>query len=194
MLTAIDKNTALVLIDLQKGILNLPTVHPIKDVLANAALLVSAFRAKGLPVVPVNVNSSLSPLARARVEMRIAQLGPDGKPIQRPADFADIVPEIKTEPTDIFITKRTWGAFSYTSLHEELQKRNVTQIVLCGVATSFGVESTARFASELGYNITFAIDAMTDRVLEAHNNSIKNIFPRIGELSSTQDVIRMLNC
>jgi nicotinamidase-related amidase len=106
--------------------------------------------------------------------------------------FLDIADDIKTQSTDIFITKKTWNAFYNTPLHDELQRLKVTGIVLCGVATSIGVEGTARAASELGYNISFATDAMTDSKAEAHENSLRNIFPRIGELGTTSDIIEKL--
>ena len=83
------------------------------------------------------------------------------------------------------MTKRTWGAFTNTDLDDWLKKNGVTQVVVCGVATSAGVESTARFAQELGYNVTLATDAMTDMSAEAHENCIKRIFPRMGETGTT---------
>ena len=107
--------------------------------------------------------------------------------------FADIVDEIQTQPDDIFITKHTWNAFYDTPLHDELQKRNITNIVICGVSTGIGVEGTARSAAERGYNVSFAIDAMTDMSEEVHSNSVKNIFPRLGEVGSSADIIAMLN-
>ncbi len=186
MVTILDKNTALVLIDLQKGIVNLPLVTSISEILENSAKLVAAFRKASLPIVIVNVNSANAPWT---------QLRKDAPPFQRPAitaDWFEIVPEIKTQPEDIFITKHTWGAFFETNLDEELKKRNVTGIVLAGVATSIGVEATARHASERCYNITFAKDAMTDMFAEAHEKSLKYIFPRIGEIDTTDNIIEKL--
>jgi len=188
MITAIDKNTALVLIDLQKGIVQMNVIHPIKDVLQKSAMLVDAFRKANLPIVAVNVIPTPSntrnenPIAKNAASAAAAMEG-----------FADIVADIKTLPTDIFVTKRTWNAFYNTNLHDELKKRNITGIVLAGVATSIGVEGTARAASELGYNISFATDAMTDRVVEAHANSMQIIFPRIGELGTANDIIEKLS-
>ncbi|HWZ22938.1 MAG TPA: isochorismatase family protein [Cytophagaceae bacterium] len=188
MITEIDKNTALILIDLQKGVLAIPSLlHPLKDILENSTLLIDAFRKTGLPIVIVNVNPAGASWTKARKDSAAVQS------IATPmADFADIADEIKTQPTDIFITKKTWNAFYNTSLHEELQRRNITGIVLGGVSTSAGVEGTARAASELGYNISFATDAMTDRNAEAHHNSIQNIFPRLGESGMSSDVIEKL--
>jgi nicotinamidase-related amidase len=187
MITEIDKNTALVLIDLQKGILKMETAHPTENILKNVASLVDTFRKKGLPIVVVNVIPMGAERKNIRVEMPLSS-----KNAALQEGFADIIPEIKTTDGDIFITKRTWNAFCNTSLHQELQKRNVTGIVLGGISTSIGVEGTARAASELGYNISFATDAMTDRLLAAHENSIRNIFPRIGELGSTKEIIKIL--
>jgi nicotinamidase-related amidase len=185
MVTALDKNTALVLIDLQKGIVGYPLVTPINEILENSAKLVAAFRKAALPVVIVNVNPAGAKWLNARKEPSPARNAPA-------ADWLEIVSEIKTQPDDIFITKHTWGAFFETALDEELKKRNVTGIVIGGVSTSIGVEGTARQASELGYNITFANDAMTDMIAEAHENSLKNIFPRMGEIDNTDKIIEKL--
>jgi nicotinamidase-related amidase len=185
MITALDKNTALVLIDLQKGITSNKLANPIEGILINAAKLVAAFRKAGLPIVIVNVNPAGAKWLSARKEPAAPS-----KPFA--ADWLEIVPEIKTEPTDIFITKHTWGAFFETALHDELQKRNVTGIVLGGVSTSIGVEGTARQASEFGYNVTFAKDAMTDLFADAHAHSLKFIFPRIGEIDDTEKIIEFV--
>lgn len=184
MITALDKNTALVLIDLQKGIIAYPTAHPIAAVLANAAKLIDAFRKAGQPVVIVTVKPA-GVWTKARKE-------PAAPRPAAGADWLEIAPEIRTEATDIFITKHTWGAFFETDLQDELKKRGVTGIVIGGVSTSKGVEGTARQASELGYNLTFATDAMTDTNADAHTNSIKYIFPGIGEIGNSRDVIALL--
>jgi nicotinamidase-related amidase len=186
MITALDKNTALVLIDLQKGITAYPVVHPIAGVIANAAKLTDAFHKAGLPVVIVNVNPSGSKWTTARKE-------PSNMPAREfKADFFDIVDELKTQDDDIFVTKSTWGTFDSTNLDEELKKKGVTGIVIGGVSTSIGVEGTARTASALGYNLTFATDAMTDMFADAHENSIKHIFPRMGEIDNTENILKFL--
>ncbi len=69
----------------------------------------------------------------------------------------------------------------------------MTQVVLCGIATSAGVESTARQAHELGYHVTLAVDAMTDRSPEAHANSVARIFPRLGETGTAAEIIALLD-
>ena len=186
MVTALDKNTALVLIDLQNGIVNFPLAHPVAGVLENAARLVAAFRKAGLPVVIINVNPVNSPLNPLRKDAKSPATAFD-------ENWLKITSEIQTTEKDIFITKNTWNAFTNPAVNEELKKRNVTGIVLAGVSTSIGIEGTARAASENGYNITFAKDAMTDMFAEAHAHSLKYIFPRLGEVDDTGKIIEKLN-
>jgi nicotinamidase-related amidase len=180
--TTLDPNTALIVIDLQKGIVGFPTVHPIGGVLASATVLTAAFRRCGLPVVLVNVTG----VAPGRTERSHSLEG-------LPTDWADLVPELNAQPNDLLVTKRTWGAFTNTDLKAQLKALGVTQLVLAGVATSFGVESTARHAYELGFNVTLALDAMTDLSLEAHDNSVARIFPRLGETGSAQEIVDLLD-
>ena len=181
-LTTLDPNTALIIVDLQKGIVGLPLVHPIAEILERNRALADAFRARGLPVVLVNVTGG-APGRTERPRFDMDAL---------PADFADIVPDLARQPDDIVVTKRTWGAFASTDLGEQLERLGVTQVVVTGVATGTGVESTARQAYEQGFNVTLAIDAMTDRSREAHDYSVRHVFPRLGETGSTSDVIALL--
>jgi nicotinamidase-related amidase len=170
-----------VLIDLQKGIVSYPTVHPVADVVANAARLARVFRTQRLPVALVNVARG----APGRTE----QQRDSG---ERPSDWDELVPELEVGPGDILVTKRTWGAFPHTDLEERLRAAGTTQIVIAGIATSIGVESTAREAFALGFNVALAVDAMTDMDAGSHQNSIAKIFPRLGETGTTEDIIRML--
>lgn len=180
-LTKIDTTPALIVIDLQKGIAGLPTVHPIGEVIARAAELARAFRERGLPVVLVNVTG----MAPGRTDA--------GMPaFSLPADWTELVPELEPSPEDYLVSKQRWGAFLGTSLDDYLRHRGVTQVVLTGVATSAGVESTARSAFDLGYNVTLVVDAMTDREADAHRHSAEKIFPRLGETAKTDDVLKLL--
>lgn len=184
--TILDKNTALVLIDLQKGIVGLPLAHPAKDVLSNAAHLLSEFRRHQLPIVIVNVGFSADggDAIHTRNESQFRPTYNEG--------WSDITPEIQVLPGDIRITKHNWNAFYGTDLDLQLRRRGITGIVLAGISTSIGVEGTARGAHERNYNITFATDAMTDMNLKAHENSISVIFPRMGELDTTKAIIAKL--
>jgi nicotinamidase-related amidase len=91
------------------------------------------------------------------------------------------------------VTKFTPGAFASTELERLLKERGVTQVVVAGISTSNGAESTARQAFELGFNVTLAVDAMTDRSSEHHNWSLAKVFPRIGETGTTEEIVNLLN-
>ncbi|MEP7455978.1 isochorismatase family protein [Phyllobacterium sp. SB3] len=181
--TTLDPKTALIVIDLQKGLVGLPTVHPMDGILTSAAVLTAAFRRHGLPVVLVNATG----VAPGRTEQSRSLDG-------LPADWADLVPELDVQLSDLLVTKRTWSAFTHTDLEAQLKALGVTQVVVAGVATSMGVESTARHGYELGLNVTLALDAMTDLSPEAHDNSVTRIFPRLGETGSTREIVNLLHC
>lgn len=183
-LTVVDATPALVVIDLQKGILGLRTVHPLAEVVERAVKLAIAFRWRSLPVVLVNV------AGRAPGRTDPSPSAPSGE--APAADWMELIPDLQPQPEDILVTKTRWGAFHGTSLHERLQSRGVTQIVLAGVATSIGVESTARAANEHGYNVVLATDAMTDVDAAAHQNSVERIFPKLGETATTAEIIKLL--
>lgn len=183
--TTLDANTALVVIDMQKGVIARPTVHPANEVLGQVVRLVDAFRAHNRPVVLVNVGFSAdhSDFLKLRTQAPSPTL-----PL--PPDFSDYVDELQADAQrDILIRKRQWGAFYGTDLDLQLRRRGVTNIVLCGISTSIGVESTARDAWERGYNLTFASDAMTDTAAENHERSINAIFPRLGEVGTTAEIL-----
>ena len=182
-ITTLDPDTALIVIDLQKGLLGTPTVQPMAEVAGHAAALAAAFRTHALPVVLVNVDV---PTAPGRTEQPLRHT-------QFPAGWTDLISELDQQPSDILITKHTWGAFSGTGLAERLHTLGATQVVIAGVATSMGVESTARQAHEAGFHVTLALDAMTDLTPEAHLHATTRIFPRLGETGTTDDILALLN-
>ena len=181
-ITILDPKTALIVVDLQKGIASLPVVPPAAGTVAHAVTLVEAFRRHALPVVFVNV-AGMAP-GRNEQTHRAGAF---------PDDWTELLPALNRQPDEHLVTKHTWGAFTGTDLAAHLRALGVTQVVLSGIATSIGVESTARQAHELGFNVTLAIDAMSDLGEEAHQNSVARIFPRLGETGATQDVIAMLD-
>ena len=109
-----------------------------------------------------------------------------------PPDWTELIPELDRQPSDIVIFKRQWGAFYGTDLDLQLRRRGLTTIILCGIATEIGVESTARDAYEHGYELVFAADAMTGTNAESHLNSIVRIFPRMGRVRSTEQIVAAL--
>jgi nicotinamidase-related amidase len=180
-LTKLDERTALVVIDLQKGIITMPALpHSIVDVVERTTLIARTFRESGLPVVLVNVDG----IAPGRTDAgRFSG--------SFPPDWAEIVPELK-EYADHIVTKQRPGAFHGTGLDNYLREHNVTQIVLTGVSTSNGVESTARSAYDLGYHVTLVADAISDRHADTHWHSVEKIFPRLGEVTKTDEILKFL--
>lgn len=181
-LTTLDPNTALIVVDLQKGIVASPFIHTIEEVVDRSRALARAFRLHGLPVALISVTGT----PPGRTEQLARHAG------ERATDFADLLPELDRQPGDLVAAKRTWGAFASTDLEAQLKTRGVTQVVVTGVATGTGVEATARQAYEAGFNVTLAIDAMTDVRSHAHEYSIAHVFPRLGETGSTDDVLALL--
>jgi nicotinamidase-related amidase len=179
--TMLDPKTALIVVDLQQGIIHSAFVHPIAGVIERTRALLDAFRRRGLPVVLVNVaGGAPGRTEQARRHSTLTE------------GFTDLIPELDRQASDIAVTKRTWGAFASTDLEEQLQAIGVTQVVITGVATGTGVEATARQAYEAGFNVTLALDAMTDGRAEAHEYSLRMVFPRLGETGSTDEILNLL--
>lgn len=183
------RRTAIVVIDLQKGIARMPGAPlPAATVVANTARLLAVARRAGAQ--PVLVHVGASPDGADRLHPAADQS------MQRPAgfspDWSDLIPELDRQPADIVILKRQWGAFYGTDLDLQLRRRSLATIVLCGIATEYGVESTARDAYERGYEIVFARDAMTGLHAESHANSLERIFPRMGRVRATHEIVAAL--
>ena len=185
---AIDKSkTALVVIDLQKGVVARQTAPYAPDaVIRNAAALAEAFRKNGMPVFLVHV--CFSPDRKNALQPPVDQ----PSPVPASPDWSEIVPAMGPKEGDIVITKRQWGAFYGTALDLELRRRGILTIVLCGISTNIGVESTARFAYEYGYHQIFAEDAMAALSAEEHAATVTKIFPRIGRVRKTGEIIACL--
>ncbi|MCT9078014.1 hydrolase [Streptomyces fulvoviolaceus] len=187
-LTALDPRTALVVIDLQAGIVAAPvTPYPASEVVARSVDLAEAFRARDLPVVLLRVAFAADGADAVPGRTEAPRAGGT-----RPEGWDVVVDELAGHPGDITVTKHNWGAFHGTDLDVQLRRRGVTQIVLTGIATSIGVESTARAAHEHGYHVTRATDAMSDMDAEAHRGSVERIFPRLGETGTTTEVLELL--
>ena len=184
-----NEKTALVVIDLQKGIVSMQTEpQPSKVVIENTVKILSKARNKNMPVFLVHVKPSpdlkdaLRPISETSYQMS-----------EFDSSWSEFVPELKIQPSDFLITKHQWGAFYGTELDLQLRRRGIDTIILCGISTNIGVESTARFAYEYGFNQIFVSDAMAARSKEEHENSIKYIFPRLGLIRNTEEVIGALN-
>ncbi|MBJ7902843.1 hydrolase [Streptomyces sp. NPDC003656] len=186
--STLDPRTALVVIDLQRGIVGMQTQpYAAADVVARSVELADAFRARELPVVLVRVSFAAdgADAVPGRTERQ-----PRG--LAFPEGWDVVVDELSGHDGDITVTKHNWSALFGTDLDVQLRRRGITQIVLTGIATSIGVESTARDAYAAGYHVTLATDAMADSDAEAHTNSVERVFPRLGESGTTAEILELL--
>jgi len=184
------KQTAIVVIDLQNGIVQNPGApNPIASVIANTVQLLTTARRVGARPILVHVGGTSD--GADRLHPKADQCIPVGAAL--PPDWSDLIADLNRQPSDLEIFKRQWGAFYGTDLELQLRRRGLTTIILCGVATEFGVESTARDAYERGFELVFAEDAMTGRSAESHANAIERIFPRMGRVRSTAEILAALN-
>jgi nicotinamidase-related amidase len=180
--------TALVLIDLQRGITGRQTApHAAEQVVAHCAQLAERFRALGAPVVLVRVSFAAD--GSDRLALPVDAPMPGGAP---PPGWDEIVPEIGPRADDLVVTKRQWGAFYGTDLDLQLRRRGVRTIVLGGIATNMGVESTARDAYEHNYALVLVEDGMAGRSADLHAFAVTHIFPLIGRVRSTAQVLAAL--
>lgn len=181
------KTTALILIDLQNGLkARKPVPHSFDDVVTRAVQIGDALRARGGTVVYVRVDIANMPY---RLADRATRNPNDPQP---PPIASELVPECGIQPGDLTVTKRAWGAFLGTGLDEQLRAKGIATVLMGGVATNMGVESTARSAADLNYNIIFVEDAMSTISKEMHDFAIDTIFPMMGRVRSTEQVLEAL--
>ncbi len=186
----IDKSTtALVIIDLQKGVASMDRTlapHSASSVITNAARLAESFRKNNMPVFLVHVEMS-------NAERLITITDDQGwSNNDLPKDWSEFVPELGRKESDIIITKKQWGAFYGTDLELQLRRRGIKTLVMSGISTNHGVESTSRFAYEYGFQQIFAEDAMTSMSAEMHNAAINIAFKRMGRVRSTDEILEAL--
>lgn len=180
--------TALVVIDLQEGILPFAGgPYTAQDVVMRSAKLAQKFRAAGSPVIMVRVGWSKD-FAEALKQPVDAQAAAHALP----ENWWQYPAALGKQDSDLEVTKRQWGAFYGTDLELQLRRRGIDTIVLCGISTNIGVESTARNAWELGFKLVVVEDACSAADAEQHQGSMTNIFPRIGRVRSTEDVLSAL--
>ncbi|MGW3245645.1 isochorismatase family protein [Streptomyces sp. NPDC001070] len=171
-MTRLDpQRTALVVIDLMDRIVELPLAPRSGEEVVLASLgLAAAFREAGSPVVLV----------------RVERPGVDEQP-----PGSELVEGLEREG-DILIVKRSVGAFHDTGLDGELRARGVGTLVLAGIATNMGVESTARAAADHGYGLYFAEDAMTALTEAEHEAAVTLGLPRFGNIAPAAELAKAL--
>lgn len=183
------EKSALVLIDLQNGIASRErstSPYTSEEVIQNASRLVKAFSDKGAFIVLVRVSTiDGKDMVRPKTDSKATGM-------KYPKGWDNLVPEIADTKNAHIITKRQWGAFYGTDLDLQLRRRGIDTIILGGISTNIGVDTTAREAYQHGYNQFFVEDAMTAVTKEEHDYVCKYIFPRIGKIRTTKEIISLL--
>ncbi|WP_025885384.1 hydrolase [Asaia prunellae] len=184
MIALDPKTTALVLIDLQKGILNMPVVpHSSKDVLDRGMMLARQARDAGMPVVLVHVGFApdFADVPPQNVDAPLSHASP------LPADWSDLAPGLRQEG-DLVVLKHQWGAFTGTDLDLQLRRRGIRTVIMAGIATNFGVESTLRHGWELGYDFVIPEDGCTSLDKDLHDMAFSRLFPRLCRVTQTDQI------
>jgi nicotinamidase-related amidase len=173
--------TALVVIDLQQGVVaNNTAPYAAAQVVAQSVRLLAAARRVGMLPVLVHAGGAFDwadRLLPSADQQAVARELPPG--------WSDFVPGVAPQPGEVVILKRQWGAFYGTDLDLQLRRRRIDTLILCGIATEYGVESTARDAYERNFRQFFIEDAMSGLAESAHRNAIEHIFPRMGHVRTT---------
>ena len=178
------RRTAVVVIDLQKGIVRFPgNPHSTHSVIANCVALLAAARSVGAQPVLVHVGR----VARWRRCIGSDFRRAHAQPGALPPDWSELIPELNRQPNDIVILKRQWGAFYGTDLELQLRRRGLTPSFFAASLRRFGVESTARDAYERGFEQVFAEDAMTGRTAESHATPLRTFFPALAASQHRRD-------
>ncbi|MDE3197626.1 MAG: isochorismatase family protein [Acidobacteriota bacterium] len=178
--------TALVLIDLQNAVLSRETApYSAAQVVERSRTMAEAFRRKGASVVYVRVD--INQFLQLPVD-EPTRMG--GGPF--PPSASEIAPSAGFQTGDILITKRHWGAFGGTDLEEKLRSRGVDTVVLAGISTNHGVESTLRQGTGLGFGFVVVEDACSGLDAEQHRFAVTSIFPRLSRVRSANEVLAAL--
>ena len=179
------RQTALISIDLQNSnVARQLAPHSAAEVVQRGKRIADSLREAGGTVVWVRVD--VTALLSLPADASISR--PAGSPVP-PPEFSELVPELEVQAADVRITKRQWGAFYGTDLDQQLRRRGIKTLLMSGIATNFGVESTARAAFDRGYELVFVEDAMTSLAAEPHDFANKQVFPRMGRVRSTDVVL-----
>lgn len=182
------RNTAFVVIDLQSAIVAMSGDEGPAAV-NNCRLIANTLRGKGGLVVWVRVGFAAGFEDAVRQPADQPPARPDGG---LPDDWMTFDPMLEIGPADLHVTKRQWGAVYGTDLDLQLRRRGIKTVILGGISTNFGVESTARDLWERNYSLVFAEDAMASRTPEMHRFPVEHVFPRIGLVRSTEEVLGAL--
>lgn len=184
------RSTALVIIDLQEGIVaNQVTPHDAKSVIDNSERIARALRAGGGTIVAVHVGFSVDAADRLKQPVDAPMQMPPGG---LPANWSDFVPQVAALDAQVVIKKRQWSAFHGTELDLQLRRRGIRTVIVTGISTNFGVEGTARDAWSSSYDVVIAEDACSAMGPDMHRFAVEKILPRISRIRTTGEILEAI--
>ncbi|WP_405747457.1 cysteine hydrolase [Streptomyces sp. NBC_01525] len=179
-ITFVPSRTALLLMDVQAGILGL--LSDPSELVQRAKQAKQAATAAGIQVVYVRVafteedykgisenNKTFTPVAENHL---FAEGSPE----------TVIAPEIQPGPNDKVFTKTRTGAFSTTQLDDFLCERGIDTLVLAGVSTTGVILSTVRDAADRDHRVVVLSDVCADPDAAAHRTLLESVFPSQADL------------
>jgi nicotinamidase-related amidase len=180
------RKTALVVIDLQNALMGFTSApYPVADVVKRSRQIADALRAKGGLVVWVRVD--INRILRLPVDQPTPFAGQ-----QVPAELMEIVPSAGFQDGDMLITKHHWGAFAGTALQQSLTFRGIDTVLLTGVSSNAGVESTLREGTGLGFAFVAVEDACSAFDGDEHRYSFEKIFPKLARVRTSEEVLNAM--
>lgn len=187
-LQIVPSKTALVLVDLQNFTIALDTrPNSGSQVLEQAAAVAEASRRAGVLVVLVRVESGPDGALALTPSL-------DGEPQQwtLPEGAHDFPDRLRPGDRDVVVTKYGWGGFYGTDLDLQLRRRGIDTLLVGGLVTNIGVDTTMRQAHERGYDQIVMSDLCGAFTQADHDYSLQSIFPRIARIRTVAEVVGAL--
>jgi nicotinamidase-related amidase len=161
-------------------------------VVPNVQRLLDVFRARGERVIYCQSGALLADGADLFPRRRVRFLGTaDGRRtiFHRGEVEYEILDAVRPDPSDIVLHKSTVSAFNSSSLDRVLRGLDVTSLVVTGVVTDGCVDSTARDASDLGYDCTIAEDGCAAWAPAWHDAALQAFERYFGLVLATEDIV-----
>ena len=185
------QRTAVLLLDVQKDLVDITPGLKQNRVIENMAGVLKAARRRKLPVIHITASVRAdfldlpkdNPLWDGLRKKRQLIIGTQG---------AAIDPRVKPLKNELVLNKTCVDPFLTTNLGQALQNADANTIILMGLWTNYVVEATARHASDMGYRVFLVREACASNTLENHEFALNKILPTICYVVSVQDVLAAL--
>lgn len=185
------QRTAVLLLDVQKDLVDITPGLKQNRVIENMAGVLKAARRRKLPVIHITASVRAdfldlpkdNPLWDGLRKKRQLIIGTKG---------AAIDPRVRPLKNELVLNKTCVDPFLTTNLGQALQNADANTIILMGLWTNYVVEATARHASDMGYRVFLVREACASNTVENHEFALNKILPTICYVVSAKDVLAAL--